>query len=131
MVDKSNADAFRAVEFLKWLNPAAPLYVESMESMEASNARVMQVTAEEVADCVDFVERSNSVDQKRNIYFLPQAEFLQGGRKKANVSAARFLHVDLINKDYVGTEGEQSDQILALLLDAKARPKGVSYPSGP
>jgi hypothetical protein len=80
-------------------------------------------------EAVDFVASGNSDEIQRNMYFLPNEEFLQGARKKENMSAVRFLHVDLDYKDYPGTEKEQEDRVMALLQDERVRPKGVPAPN--
>jgi hypothetical protein len=56
----------------------------------------------ELKNAVAFVASGNGDDFQRNMYFVPNAEFLESERKKANLSAARFLHVDLDYKDYPG-----------------------------
>ncbi len=63
------------------------------------------------------------------MYFLPNAEFLEGARKKENLAAVRFLHVDLDFKDYPGNENQQSDRVLGLLLNEGVRTKGIPQPT--
>ncbi|MGR3610132.1 MAG: VapE domain-containing protein [Sulfitobacter sp.] len=122
-------DPTRAIEFVRWLTPHAPLYLESMTShgKAAPKAKSFSFSDREMA--ISFVTFDNSDGAQRNMYFLPNAEFLEGARKKENLSAARFLHVDLDYKDYPGDENEQSDFVLGILHDDKKRPKGVPLPS--
>lgn len=119
----------RAIDFARWLNPAAALYLESManKGKPAPNAKVFSFSDHEQA--VSFVASGNSDEVQRNMYFLPNSEFLEGARKKENLSAVRFLHVDLDYKDYPGDEDEQADFVLGVLHDDKKRPKGVPPPS--
>jgi hypothetical protein len=72
---------------------------------------------------------NNGAEFKRNIYFLPNAKFLSGKRRKQNLSHAQFLHVDLDCKDYPGSLDEQQHRIIGLLTESKERPKGVPEPS--
>ncbi len=118
-----------AIDFLRWLNPEVSLHLESManKGKAAPNAKVFSYSETEQA--VSFVESGNSDETQRNMYFLPNAEFLEGARKKENLSAARFLHVDLDYKDYPGDEDEQADFVIGILHDDKKRPKGVPLPS--
>ena len=129
MSDQLSPNPARALQFIKWLNPDAPLYIESMARVGPSMPVARQFSAGDLTQAVEFVAMGNSTETQRNMYFLPNAEFLLGARKKANISSVRFLHVDLDNKDYPGTEAQQRDRILALLLDVKTRPKGVPCPS--
>lgn len=119
----------RAIEFLHWLNPDAPIYLESMASQGNAKPIAKRFSPAAITDAANFVVSSNADDVQRNMYFLPNAEFLEGERKKANLSAARFLHVDLDYKDYPGDLKAQEDRVLALLLDKKVRPKGVPEPT--
>lgn len=118
-----------AVKFLGWLNPDAALYLESMASQGGAKPIARQYAPQDTAKAIDFVASGNSDDVRRNMYFLPNAEFLQGARKKENMSAVRFLHVDLDYKDYPGDHKEQEDRVLALLQDKRIRPKGVPAPT--
>ena len=81
------------------------------------------------ASAVRFVASNNNHAYQRNIYFVPNAEFLVGKRKKENLSAVRCLHVDLDFKDYPGDLNEQKNRILALLCDEGTRPKGIPHPT--
>ena len=117
MSDRLSPDPSRAIEFIMWLNPGTSLHIESMASNGPAKPVAHQFAADEFAQAIDFVSVGSTDEVQRNMYFLPNAEFLQGARKKANVLAVRFLHVDLDNKDYPGDEDEQQDRILALLLD--------------
>ena len=78
---------------------------------------------------VSFVGSGNADDVQRITYFLPNAEFLEGTRKKENISAVRFLHVDLDYKEYSGEEDEQADFVIGILHEDKKRPKEVPLPS--
>lgn len=129
MSDVLKPDPARAVEFLMWLNPGVSMHIESMASVGPAKPRPRQFDADQCAQAVEFVSTANGAAMQRNMYFLPNAEFLQGDRKKSNLSAARFLHVDLDHKDYPGSEAEQEERVLALLVDQKVRPKGVPQPS--
>lgn len=129
MHDNLHPDAARAIDFLSWLNPGAPLYLEHMSSDGPVRpvAEVFSPHEQEAAE--RHVADSNADRQRCNMYWLPNAEFLSGKRAKANLSAARFLHVDLDCKDYPGSEEEQSNRIIGLLTDPGQRPKGVPAPS--
>jgi len=129
MSDKLSPEPDVAWKFIHWLNPDGPYHLERMES-EGNAAPVAKTyRPDDVGPFKKFVASNNSVDRKRNIYFLPNAEFLSGKRRKANISAARFLYVDLDCKDYPGTEDEQSNKILSLLDQPHERPKGVPEPT--
>lgn len=119
----------RAIEFIRWLTSEAHLHLESMASHGkfAPKAKAFSLLDREQA--ISFVTSGNSNDVQRNMYFLPNAEFLEGTRKKENLSAVRFLHVDLDYKDYPGDEQEQADFVLGILHDDKKRPKVVPPPS--
>lgn len=119
----------RAIEFLHWLNPNAPIYLESMSSQGNAKPIAKPFSLEARTAASDFVATGNGDDLKRNMYFVPNAEFLEGERKKANLSAARFLHVDLDYKDYPGDLKAQEDRVMALLSDKNVRPKGVPEPT--
>lgn len=119
----------RAIEFLHWLNSEAPIHLESMASRDSVKPIAKQFSLEARALASEFVASDNSDDLQRNMYFLPNAEFLKGERKKANLSAVRFLHVDLDYKDFPGDLKAQEDRVMALLCDKKVRPKGVPKPT--
>ncbi|MGY6570566.1 MAG: VapE domain-containing protein [Salinarimonas sp.] len=129
MLDNLIPDAERAIEFMSWLNPGAPLYLEHMRSDGPPRPTAKPYPAHDGASAKRFVTANNRDDLRRNMYWLPNAEFLTGKRLKANLTAARFLHVDLDCKDYPGTEEEQADRIIGLLLDERERPKGIPSPS--
>jgi hypothetical protein len=122
-------DPRRALEFLKWLTPDAEFYLEHMNSHGDARPKSKAYSSNETSAATKFVAANNSAELQRNIYFLPNAEFLDGKRAKANLSAARFLHVDLDCKDYPGTLEDQKAHILALLLNKSDRPKGIPHPS--
>lgn len=123
-------DPERAIEVLNWANPEAPLHLESMANRGKSAPIARKFSPAELEQAVKFVMFSNSDSAERNVYFLPNAEFLEGARKKENLSAARFLHADLDCKDYHGgSENEQLDYIIGILSDPKKRPKGVPEPT--
>lgn len=119
----------RAIEFLHWLNPDAPIYLESMASRDNVKPIAKRFSPEARANASEFVASGNGDDAQRNMYFVPNAEFLEGERKEANLSAVRFLHVDLDYKDYPGDLKAQEDRVLALLCDKKVRPKCVPEPT--
>jgi len=120
----------RAIEFLCWLNPDATIYLESMASQGEVKPFAKRFSPLAISDAISFVASGNSDDARRNLYFLPNAEFLEGERKKTNLSAVRFLHVDLDYKDYPGTEEEeQAEHVMGILLNDAQRPKGIPLPS--
>lgn len=119
----------RALEFLIWLNPNASIHLESMASRGKEGPIAQRFSTLELKNAVSFVASGNGDDFQRNMYFVPNAEFLEGERKKANLSAARFLHVDLDYKDYPGDLRAQEDRVMTLLCDKKERPKGVPEPT--
>lgn len=119
----------RAVAFLRWLNPEASLYLETMANKGKAAPKTKVFGPSEREQAVAFVASGNSDETQRNMYFLPNAEFLQGTRKKENLSAVRFLHVDLDYKDYPGDEDEVADHVMGILHDAKKRPKGIPLPT--
>jgi predicted P-loop ATPase len=129
MSDELHPDAERAIAFLSWLNAGAGLYLEHMRSEGAAMPTAKPYPAHDTASAKRFVSANNGEGLRRNIYFLPNGEFLAGNRAKANLTAARFLHVDLDCKDYQGTEEEQSNRIIGLLLEMRQRPKGIPAPS--
>jgi len=118
-----------AVEFLRWLKPVAPLYLESMANKGKAAPKAKIFGPSEHQQAVSFVASGNSDETQRNMYFLPNAEFLEGARKKENLSAVRFLHVDLDYKDYPGDEDEVADFVMDILHDDKKRPKGIPLPT--
>lgn len=118
-----------AIDFLTWLSPDAPMYLECLPSKGQGDTKAEAYLLTERESALKFVATNNGDDLQRNLYFLPNAEFLSGKRRKDNLSAARFLHVDLDCKDYPGAEREQRNRILALLVDDHVRPKGVPAPS--
>ncbi len=119
----------RAIAVVHWLNSEAPFYLESMANQgnPAPKGRTFGPLDHEQA--VSFVATGNADEVQRNMYFLPNAEFLVGARRKENLSAARFLHADLDYKDYPGTEEEQADHVMGILLNDKQRPKGIPLPT--
>jgi predicted P-loop ATPase len=125
MPDMLTADPKRAVEFVAWLTCGAPLHLERMNSTGQESPVHRTYAASDRNSAESFVAMNNSADLRRNLYFLPNAEFLGGKRGKANLSAVRFLHADLDGKDYPGTPAEQLDTILGLLVDATKRPKAI------
>ncbi len=129
MAGKQKPNPARAIEFLHWLNPDAPIYLESMANRDNVKPIAKRFSPEARADASEFVASGNGDDVQRNMYFVPNAEFLEGERKKANLSAVRFLHVDLDYKDYPGDLKAQEDRVMALLCDKKVRPKGVPEPT--
>ncbi|MEY8840144.1 hypothetical protein AB9K41_14055, partial [Cribrihabitans sp. XS_ASV171] len=104
----------RAIDFLRWLNPEASLYLESMANKGKAAPKAKIFGPSEREQAVLFVASGNSDETQRNMYFLPNAEFLEGTRKKENLSAVRFLHVDLDYKDYPGDEDEQADFVIGI-----------------
>lgn len=129
MADRKKPSAERAVEYIIWLNNDAPMHLESMSSQGNARPDAKQFTRSDSAAAIAFVAMANAEDTQRNLYFLPNAEFLTGERKKANLTGARFLHVDLDYKDYPGTPEEQLNLVTALLDDSRKRPKGVPRPT--
>lgn len=129
MAHNLKPDPSRAIAILRWLNPEAPLYLESMANRGKATPKARTFGPSDLEQAISFVASNNSDDVQRNIYFLPNAEFLEGARKKENFSAVRFLHVDLDYKDYPGTEKEQADHVMGILLNEKQRPKGIPLPT--
>jgi hypothetical protein len=127
--NKIHPDPLLAVEFVVWLSAGSTIYLEQMASQGSPNPKAKTYAVGDKKSAVSFVSTNNASDLQRNIYFFPNAEFLDGKRLKENLKAVRHLHVDLDHKDYPGTENEQSDRILSLLLDEKTRPKGIPIPS--
>lgn len=129
MADDLTPNAEHAWSFLDRLFPNQLRYVEVMNSdgNAAPNSRIFGPNNK--VEFVAFINESNSETGRKNIYFLPNFEFLSGERSKANISHARSLHVDLDCKDYNGTPEVQLDKITGLLLDNKLVPKGVPRPS--
>ncbi|MBL4929025.1 virulence-associated E family protein [Fuscibacter oryzae] len=119
----------QSVQWLRWLHPDGNLYIETMASVGPAKPIVRQFAPGEEAQAADYIAAVNGEVARRNVYFLSNARFLNGSRKKENLSLAQTLHVDLDNKDYPGTEAEQLDRILAVLLDPNVRPKGVPEPT--
>lgn len=122
-------DPSRAIEFIRWLTSEAPLHLESMANRGKAKPKAKAFGLSDHEQAVSFVASGNADDVQRNMYFLPNAEFLEGARKKENLSAVCFLHVDLDYKDYPGDEDEQADFVIGILHDDKKRPKGVPLPS--
>lgn len=122
-------DPKKAIENLLWLSSGEPLYLEQMSSQGNANPKHKRYPANEAAAAVRFVGGNNNDTYQRNIYFVPNAEFLEGKRNKANLSAVRFLHVDLDCKDYPGEERQQEERIIDLLFEEDKRPKGVPHPT--
>ncbi|GGE55799.1 VapE domain-containing protein [Actibacterium pelagium] len=129
MSSKLFADPKKAIEYVNWLSQDAPLYLEQMSSQGNANPKHKLYPANESASAVRFVAGNNNDTYQRNMYFVPNAEFLIGKRNKDNLSAVRFLHVDLDCKDYPGDLKQQEERILALLFDEPIRPKGIPQPS--
>ena len=118
-----------AWEFSRFLDPEGPSYLERMNSEGPPSPVAKTYPASDPASFKKFVDANNGPELRRNLYFLPNAKFLSGKRRKENLSHAQFLHVDLDFKDYPGTLTEQQDQIIGLLLEPKERPKGVPEPT--
>lgn len=129
MADLLQPDAHQAIAFLLWLNPRAPLYLETHESAGGARPKPKDYQPYAADAAQRFVAVNNGEEYRRNVYFLPNAELMSGGRAKANISASRFLWVDLDCKDYPGSEEQQRDKILGLLSDDKLRPAGVPKPT--
>lgn len=129
MTSKLKPNPARAIEFLHWLNSEAPLHIESMASQGNASPKAKMFGPSDRDQAVSFVASGNSDEAQRNMYFLPNAEFLDGPRKKENLSAVRFLHVDLDYKDYPGDENEREEYVINILLEDKKRPKGIPLPT--
>lgn len=119
----------KAIEWLLWLNPGEKIYLEFFNSQGAPRPKAKFYQSNEAVSAAHFVASNNDDSLQRNLHFVPNAEFLEGKRVKANLKAARFLHVDLDCKDYPGTESEQSERIIDLLFEKKSRPKGIPHPT--
>ncbi|MEL6647640.1 MAG: hypothetical protein AAFQ05_08035 [Pseudomonadota bacterium] len=129
MTDALHPRTDRAWEFSQFIAPEGPYYLERMNSEGPSSPVAKTYSASDAASFKKFVEMNNGAEFRRNLYFLPNAKFLTGRRRKENLSQAQFLHVDLDCKDYPGTLDEQQDRIIGLLLERKERPKGVPEPT--
>lgn len=129
MVEQLQPSPKQAIAFLSWFTQGAPLHLERMNSVGPESPVQKSYGQHELDSAEKFVAMNNGGEYQRNLYFLPNAEFLSGRRLKDNLSAVRFLHADLDGKDYPGTPDEQLDTIIGLLLDPKVRPKGVPKPS--
>ncbi|SMX25035.1 VapE domain-containing protein [Boseongicola aestuarii] len=121
-------DSNGGAQYLYWINPNAPAYLEHMASEGPSHPRSQTFNSCATTDLAAFIEKHNG-NQRRNIYHVPNAEFLDGKRNKANISAVRFLHVDLDFKDYPGKPAEQVDRVKAFLFDSDNRPSWIPHPT--
>ena len=72
----------RAIEFIRWLNRDARLCLESMASRGKAAPKAKAFGPSELDQAISYVDSGNSDVAQRNIYFLPNAEFLVGARKK-------------------------------------------------
>lgn len=115
--------------FSQFIAPNGPYYLERMNSEGPPSPVAKTYPASDSASFKKFVESNNGLELRRNIYFLPNAKFLTGKRRKDNLSHAQFLHADLDCKDYPGTLDEQQNRIIGLLLERKERPRGVPEPT--
>jgi len=129
MANKLKPDPQKAIEWLLWLNAGEKMYLEHISSQGAARPKGRFYQGNEAASATHFVAGNNGDDFQRNLHFVPNSEFLEGSRTKANLKAVRFLHVDLDCKDYPGTEHEQFNKITELLCEQKTRPKGVPPPT--
>lgn len=121
--------ADEALAFLQFIDPDGPYYLERMNSEGPPSPVAKTYPASDLASLKKFIEANNGPELKRNTYFLHNAKFLTGKRRKENLSSAAFLHVDLDCKDYPGSPDEQQGRIIGLLLEPKERPKAVPEPS--
>ncbi len=119
----------KAIEWYLWLNGNKQMHLEHFNSQGSARPKGKFYQASEAASAVRFVSANNGDEYQRNLHFVPNAEFLDGPRIKANLKAVRFLHVDLDCKDYPGTYDDQFNKITELLLDAKKSPKGMPPPT--
>lgn len=129
MTGNLKPNPIRAIEFVRWLTSEAPLHLESMASQGKAAPKVKVFGISDKDQAISFVASGNAEDVQRNMYFLPNAEFLDGARKKANLSAAYFLHVDLDFKYYPGDETDQEEFVMSILMDDNKRPKSIPRPS--
>jgi hypothetical protein len=129
MANEFQPNPAQAVQWLRWLDQDGPLYIETMASVEQEKPVARQFAPGQEAQAIEFIAEANCDASRRNIYFVLNARFLNGPRKKANLSFVQALHVDLDFKDYPGTEAEKRDRPLALLTDPKVRPKSIPEPS--
>lgn len=129
MAKRAKSNPQKAIEWYFWLNGGKQIYLEYICSQGAARPKGKFYQASEAASAARFVSSNNGDDYQRNMHFIANAEFLDGRRVKANLKAVRFLHVDLDCKDYPGTEEEQFDRIIELLLDVNKRPKGIPAPT--
>lgn len=129
MTDLLQFDAQQAIAFVLWLNPNTSIHLEAHESSGGARPRSKGYPPHAADAAQRFVTGNNGDGLRRNLYFLPNAELMTGARAKANISASRFLWVDLDCKDYPGDEALQRDTVLGLLSDDKLRPRGVPKPT--
>ncbi len=118
-----------AADFLAWMNPSTSTHLEFMESRGRAYPKATKFNSADTDKIRHFVEENNGPEDCRNLYFVPNAEFLHGKRNKANIGAVRFLHVDLDFKDYPGTLDTQRTRILDLLFDREKCPDWIPKPT--
>lgn len=99
MTDLLQSDAQQAVAFVLWLNPNTSIHLEAHESSGGARPRSKGYPPHAADAAQRFVTGNNGDGLRRNLYFMPNAELMTGGRAKANISASRFLWVDLDCKD--------------------------------
>lgn len=121
--------SIQSADFLCWLNPNTPAHLETMQSQGSASPRPFTYNSCDADGVTKFVEKHNDASSRRNIYFVPNAEFLHGKRIKANIEYARFLHVDLDFKDYPGDLSTQAERIVKLLFESEVRPTWIPHPT--
>ncbi|PWJ81660.1 DNA primase RepB-like protein [Pseudaminobacter salicylatoxidans] len=129
MADRLEPNSDHAINYLLWINPDAPIYLEHMESAGRESPTVETYQQHDADSAKRFVTANNGHEFQRNLYYMPNARLLNGKRAKANVSGSDFLWADLDGKHFPGNEAERLDTILALLTEDKRRPKGVPPPT--
>ncbi len=124
---KTNAE--KSAAFLNWLSPSGPHRIETIVSEGKARLGVQTFNVDEADALIRFVKEQNSAEIRRNIYFLPSAPHLTGKRAKENIPVTDILQVDIDSKDFSGSEEENLEQAIALVLDPRVRPKGVPEPT--
>lgn len=122
----------KAIETLAWLLQGAPFYLERMESHGNEKPYSNTYLEPQKVNAQQFIAANNSAELRRNLYFIANSEFLSGPRRKANLSAVRFLQIDIDAKDLLEENGNWDmalDAALKVLTHEGTRPKGVPEPT--
>ncbi|WP_341643283.1 hypothetical protein [Thauera sp. SDU_THAU2] len=71
MADLLQPDAQQAISFLLWLNPQAPLHLETHESAGDTRPKPKNYQAHAADAAKRFVAANNGDEYRRNVYFCP------------------------------------------------------------